>query len=132
MNATAALHRLSQRLWLDNITRDLLGHGTLQHYVRDLAVIGLTSNPTIFDHVIRNTNLYDDAILDATVHGRSAEALFFDLAVEHLTAAADLLHKSWTCARPLYEIRRILPSVLAAKTRGGPKRRHRHCRRSPG
>ena len=90
MNATAALHRLGQRLWLDNITRDLLVRGTLQRYVRDLSVSGLTSNPTIFDHAIRNTNLYDDAIRAATAHGRSGEALFLDLALEDLTAAADL------------------------------------------
>jgi transaldolase len=64
--------------------------GTLQRYVRDLAVSGLTSNPTIFDHAIHNTNLYDDAIRDATQHGRSGEAVFLDLALEDLTAAADL------------------------------------------
>lgn len=90
MNATTALHKLGQRLWLDNITRDLLVRGTLQRYVREFAVSGLTSNPTIFDHAIRNTNLYDDAIRDATEHGRSGEALFLDLALEDLTAAADL------------------------------------------
>ena len=90
MNATAALHRLGQRLWLDNITRDLLVRGTLQRYVREFAVSGLTSNPTIFDYAICNTNLYDDAIRDATAHGRSGEALFLDLALEDLTAAADL------------------------------------------
>ena len=90
MIATTALHRLGQRLWLDNITRDLLVRGTLQRYIRDLAVSGLTSNPTIFYHAIRNTNLYDDAIRDATAHGRSGEALFLDLALEDLTGAADL------------------------------------------
>jgi transaldolase len=90
VNATTALHKLGQRLWLDNITRDLLVRGTLQRYVREFAVSGLTSNPTIFDHAIRNTNLYDDAIRDATEHGRSGEALFLDLALEDLTAAADL------------------------------------------
>jgi transaldolase len=90
VNATTALRKLGQRLWLDNITRDLLVCGTLQRYVREFAVSGLTSNPTIFDHAIRNTNLYDDAIRDATEHGRSGEALFLDLALEDLTAAADL------------------------------------------
>ena len=90
MNSTAALDSLGQRLWLDNITRDLLVRGTLQRYVRDFAVSGLTSNPTIFDLAIRNTHLYDDAIRDATQHGRSGEALFLDLALEDLTSAADL------------------------------------------
>ena len=66
MNPTTQLHELGQSLWLDNITRDLLVSGTLQRYVRDFAVSGLTSNPTIFDHAIRNTYLYDDAIRAAS------------------------------------------------------------------
>ena len=90
MNATTELDRLGQRLWLDNITRDLLVSGTLKRYVRDFAVSGLTSNPTIFDHAIRNTNLYDEAIRDGAAHGRSGEALFLDLAVADVTGAADL------------------------------------------
>ena len=90
MNPTTELHKLGQSLWLDNITRDLLVRGTLQRYVRDFAVSGLTSNPTIFDHAIRNTNLYDDAIRAASACGRSAEALILDLALEDLTEAADL------------------------------------------
>jgi transaldolase len=81
------LHKLGQSLWLDNITRDLLVRGTLQRYVRDFAVSGLTSNPTIFDHAIRNTNLYDGPIRAASARGRSAEALFLDLALEDLTEA---------------------------------------------
>jgi transaldolase len=90
MNATTELHRLGQRLWLDNITRDLLVSGTLHRYVRDFSVSGLTSNPTIFDHAILNTHLYDEAIRVAAARGRSGEELFFDLALEDLTAAADL------------------------------------------
>jgi transaldolase len=96
MNPTTQLDRLGQRLWLDNITRDLLVSGTLQRYVRDFAVSGLTSNPTIFDHAIRNTNLYDEAIRDRAAHGRSGEALFLDLALADVTAAADLF-------RPIYD-----------------------------
>ncbi len=90
MNPTTALDRLGQRLWLDNITRDLLASGTLQRYTRDYAVSGLTSNPTIFDHAIRNTNLYDEAISEGAAHGRSGEALFLALALTDVTAAADL------------------------------------------
>jgi transaldolase len=90
MNPTTKLHKLGQSLWLDNITRDLLVRGTLQRYVRDFAVSGLTSNPTIFDRAIRNTNLYDDAIIEASARGRSGEALFLDLALEDLTEAAEL------------------------------------------
>jgi transaldolase len=90
MSPTKQLDQLGQRLWLDNITRDLLVSGTLQRYMRDFAVSGLTSNPTIFDHAIRNTNLYDEAISEAAAHGRSGEALFLDLALADVTAAADL------------------------------------------
>ena len=90
MNATQQLHELGQSLWLDNITRELLASGTLQRYLDDFAVTGLTSNPTIFDHAIRGTNLYDAAIRDKAAAGKSGEALFFDLALEDLTQAADL------------------------------------------
>src|SRR6185503_7300301 len=96
MNATTQLDRLGQRLWLDNITRDLLVSGTLKRYMRDFAISGLTSNPTIFDHAIRNTNLYDEAIREGAAHGRSGEALFLDLALADVTAAADLF-------RPIYD-----------------------------
>lgn len=91
MIATERLHALGQSLWLDNITRGLLASGTLQRYVREFSVTGLTSNPTIFDHAIRNTNFYDEAIQAKHAAGQSGEALFFDLALEDLTRAADLL-----------------------------------------
>ena len=90
MNATKQLHELGQSLWLDNITRGLLESGTLKSYLRDLAVTGLTSNPTIFDHAIRNTKFYDKAIAEKASKGKSGEGLFFDLALEDLTRAADL------------------------------------------
>ena len=47
MNATRLLHDLGQSLWLDNITRDMLDDGTLERYIDDYSVTGLTSNPTI-------------------------------------------------------------------------------------
>lgn len=90
MNTTQHLHELGQSLWLDNITRGLLASGTLQRYLGDFSVTGLTSNPTIFDLAIRDTNLYDEAIQKKAATGKSGEALFFDLALEDLTQAADL------------------------------------------
>ncbi|MGO9310147.1 MAG: transaldolase [Spirochaetia bacterium] len=96
MSATKQLHELGQSLWLDNITRGLLASGTLQRYMRDLDVTGLTSNPTIFDLAIRNTSFYDEAIHEKAAQGRSGETLFFDLALEDLTRAADLF-------RPIHE-----------------------------
>ena len=90
MKATQQLHDLGQSLWLDNITRDLLDHGTLGKYIDELSVTGLTSNPTIFDHAIKNSTAYDGAIREKLAKGRSGEALFFELALEDLTRAADL------------------------------------------
>ncbi|MEO7889702.1 MAG: transaldolase [Vicinamibacterales bacterium] len=89
--ATARLHDLGQSLWLDNITRGLLTSGTLRRYISNLAITGLTSNPTIFDHAIKNATTYDDAIHQKTAAGASGEALFFELALEDLTQAAALL-----------------------------------------
>ena len=86
MKATQKLHDLGQSLWLDNITRDLLNSGTLKRYIDELSVTGLTSNPTIFDHAIKNSATYDDAIRQKVQAGRSGEDLFFDLALEDLTA----------------------------------------------
>src|SRR4026207_287950 len=90
MKATQLLHNLGQSLWLDNITRDLLDSGTLKRYIDDLSVTGLTSNPTIFDHAIKNSGSYDPAIRKKLDEGKSGERLFFELALEDLTRAADL------------------------------------------
>jgi transaldolase len=90
MKATQLLHNEGQSLWLDNITRDLLDSGTLKQYIDDLSITGLTSNPTIFDHAIKNSATYDPAITKKMKQGTSAEALFFELAIEDLARAADL------------------------------------------
>jgi transaldolase len=90
MKATKELHDLGQSLWLDNITRDLLDKGTLKRYIDELSVTGLTSNPTIFEHAISNSNSYDAEIGRLLSKGLSGETLFFELAVQDLTRAADL------------------------------------------
>jgi transaldolase len=90
MNNTKLLHRAGQSVWLDNITRDLLDRGTLERYVSELGVTGLTSNPTIYDKAIGGTAAYDVAIREATERGLDAEATFFELAIDDLTRAADL------------------------------------------
>ena len=90
MKATQSLHDLGQSLWLDNITRDLLNGGILKRYMEELSVTGLTSNPTIFDHAVRNSSTYDDAIARGLRARQSAEEIFFGLALEDLTRAADL------------------------------------------
>jgi transaldolase len=91
MKATQLLHNLGQSIWLDNITRDLLNSGTLRRYIAELSVTGLTSNPTIFDHAIKNSTAYDTAIRGGQGKGQNGEALFFELALEDLTQAAALL-----------------------------------------
>jgi transaldolase len=96
MNPTQQLHALGQSLWLDNITRDLLTSGTLKRYIDELAVTGLTSNPTIFDHAIKSSAAYDAAIREKLAAGKLGEALFFELALEDITRAADLF-------RPVHE-----------------------------
>ncbi len=96
MKATRTLHDLGQSLWLDNITRNLLRTGVLRRYIDEWSVTGLTSNPTIFDHAIRNGKDYDDAIKRKLAEGKSGEKLFFELALEDLTQAADLF-------RPVYD-----------------------------
>src|SRR6476661_4994309 len=96
MKATKLLHNLGQSLWLDNITRDLLNSGKLKRYIDDLSVTGLTSNPTIFDHAIKNSTSYDAAIREKLEQGKSGEALFFELALEDIVRAADLF-------RPIFD-----------------------------
>jgi transaldolase len=88
--ATKTLHNLGQSIWLDNITRDLLDSGTLKRYIDEWSVTGLTSNPTIFDHAIKNSSAYDNAIGVKLGEGKSGEDLFFDLALEDITRAAAL------------------------------------------
>ena len=90
MKPTQQLHDLGQSLWLDNITRKLLTSGTLAHYINDLSVTGLTSNPSIFDLAVKDSEFYDDAIRKKKKEGKSGEALFFELAIEDLRQAADL------------------------------------------
>ena len=96
MNATKKLYDAGQSLWLDNITRELLTSGVLKRYIDELTVTGLTSNPTIFDHAIKNSGSYDFAIRERLKAGKSGEDLFFEIALEDITQAADLF-------RPIHE-----------------------------
>ena len=96
MNAAQQLHDLGQSLWLDNITRTLLTSGTLARYIGQLAVTGLTSNPTIFEQALKGSDAYDAAIGQKANQGMLAEELFFELALDDLTRAADLF-------RPVHE-----------------------------
>lgn len=96
MTANERLHEQGQSLWLDNITRELFTSGTLHRYLDEFSVTGLTSNPTIFRNAIKDSTAYDAAIRKLAEQGKSGEDLFFQLAIEDLTAAADLL-------RPIFD-----------------------------
>ena len=96
MKATKLLYNLGQSLWLDNITRDHLNNGTIRKYIDELSVTGLTSNPTIFEQAIKKSTAYDENIRSGLKKSKSAEEIFFELAIEDLTRAADLF-------RPIYD-----------------------------
>jgi transaldolase len=96
MKATQLLQNLGQSIWLDNITRDLLDSGTLKRYIDELSVTGLTSNPSIFNLAIKSSSAYSPAIREKFAEGKSAEAIFFEMALEDLVRAADLF-------RPIYD-----------------------------
>jgi len=96
MNATEKLHDIGQSLWLDNITRDMLNDGTLKRYIENMSVTGLTSNPSIFEQALGKSSAYDQAIERYLAAGYSGEELFFKLAVEDLSRAAELF-------QPVYE-----------------------------
>src|SRR5262249_29384534 len=96
MKPATTLHDMGQSLWLDNITRELLNSGTLQRYVDQFAVTGLTSNPTIFQHAVRDSATYDGDIARHGAGEKAAEEVFFDLALSDLTRAADLFRPVFT------------------------------------
>ena len=90
MKPTRTLHDLGQSLWLDNVTRELLNSGTLQRYIDEFSVTGLTSNPTIFEQAIKNSTAYDRDIRGKLKEGKSEEQIFFELAL------ADLIRAGWS------------------------------------
>jgi transaldolase len=93
---TQILHEHGQSLWLDNITRTMLDDGTLDRYIDELSITGLTSNPTIFDHAISEGHAYDDQIAALKDAGATAEDAFFELAIDDLRRAAAMFE-------PIYE-----------------------------
>lgn len=140
MNAnTRKLFDLGQRLWLDNITRDLLDSGTLARYIADLSVTGLTSNPTIFEHAIGSGASYDEAVQVLAARGLSEEGAFFEIALQDLTRAADLFRPVFDASEGVdgWPLRRVSPDSSALRS-GAPhsgmqssagKRRQRHASR---
>lgn len=108
MNATQQLHALGQSLWLDNITHALLTSGTLARYIGEFAVTGLTSNPTIFEHAIKNGGFYVDALHKGALAGMSNEALFFELGLDpRIASVASVFVSRWDVA-----VKDKVPNVL--------------------
>ena len=93
--STAALQRVGQSLWLDQISRGLLDDGTLAGSIRDLHVTGLTSNPSIFNLAVKDTSFYDAALAALGSRGLAAEEAFFEIAIEDLRRAADLFRPAY-------------------------------------
>jgi transaldolase len=96
MNPAQQPHQAGQSLWLDSINRKMLQEGTLARYIKDLAVTGLTSNPTILGHAMAASTDYDDSLLRHLEAGvRDPEELVYSVALEDMTAAADLFRPVW-------------------------------------
>jgi hypothetical protein len=115
MKATQQLHEMGQSLWLDNITRGLLMKGTLRRYLQEFSITGLTSNPTIFDHALRNSREYDHGIQQKLQEGKSGEALFFELAIDLPTTPL----QRW----PRRRISMLVPDGLTSSSRYPARRR---------
>jgi transaldolase len=81
MMGTQRLHDAGQSIWLDNITRNLLATGGPERYINEFSVTGLTSNPTILDHAIKNSEDYNPAIREKAARGSGDEEIFFELAL---------------------------------------------------
>ncbi len=122
MKAIRQLRELGQSLWLDNINRELIDTGGLARYIEDFSVTGLTSNPTIFDDAIGAGKAYDEGIRNKTLAGKSGEALFIELALEDLRAAADLFRPAHDASDGIdgWVSMEVSP-LLAANTQGSIK-----------
>ena len=159
MKPTTTLHDLGQSLWLDNVTRALLSSGTLQRYIDELSVTGLTSNPTIFDHAIKNSADYDADIARKAPSARSREESVLRagaggpgagggpvpsdlradrrrrrLGVARGLASAGPRHRqhAGSCAQPPSARRQAQPSHQDSRHQGGPARhRSGDLRRHP-
>jgi transaldolase len=92
--AESRLHRLSARgqsVWIDYLSRDLLETGELKRMMEEDAVVGVTSNPTIFQKAISQGNAYDEQLKELLEHTEDAKEIFLHLAVHDVESALDLL-----------------------------------------
>jgi transaldolase len=89
-NPLKKLCELGQSVWYDYIRRDLYAGPELKRLIEEDGLSGMTSNPTIFQKAIAETDLYDESVRRLSAEGRSAGALFEALAVEDVRGAADV------------------------------------------
>jgi transaldolase len=98
MTPTAPLHALGglgQSVWIDYLSRDLLESGELARLVREDAVVGVTSNPTIFQHALAHTDAYDEQLRELAPSALSSKDRFLELACRDVAVACDLLRPVW-------------------------------------
>ena len=101
---SSPLHRLSdfgQSVWIDYLSRDLLETGELARLIEEDAVVGVTSNPTIFQRAISSGSTYDDQLSALRDDQGDPKELFYELAAADVAAACDLLHPVWKETRGL-------------------------------
>ena len=96
--AQSRLHELSERgvsVWMDSLSRDLLETGELERLVREDAVVGVTSNPTIFQKALAEGGRYDAQLQELLAREDDPKAIFGELAYEDVRRACDLLRPVW-------------------------------------
>src|SRR3954464_11395544 len=95
---SSRLHQLSeqgQSVWLDFVSREALEDGTIERMIREDAVVGLTSNPTIFQKAIAAGDFYDDQLREVLKETEDGKEAFLKLAVRDIQAACDLLREAY-------------------------------------
>jgi transaldolase len=96
--AKSRLHQLSEAgvsVWIDNLSRDLIQSGELERMMREDAVVGITSNPTIFQKAISSGDAYDVQLREVLEEEKDPTEIFIRLAAKDVTDACDLLRKVW-------------------------------------
>jgi len=96
--AKSRLHQLSEAgvsVWIDNLSRDLIQSGELERMMREDAVVGITSNPTIFQKAISSGDAYDEQLREVLEEEKDPTEIFIRLAAKDVTDACDLLRKVW-------------------------------------
>ena len=96
--ATSRLHQLSelgQSVWIDSLSREMLETGELARLMQEDAVVGVTSNPTIFEKALSSGGWYDEQLREVLEHENDPKEVFIALATEDIRDACDLLRGAW-------------------------------------